>query len=71
MIGRVATVVYGLLIVASFGFYVPVLTALPLSPDAWRMRILFLDCERSGAPPQLLPDDSSSQGVPPTGWCWI
>jgi dolichyl-phosphate-mannose--protein O-mannosyl transferase len=71
MIGRVATVAYGLLIAASFGFYVPVLTALPLSPDAWRMRILFRDCERSGAPTQLLPDDSSSQGVPPQGWCWI
>ena len=69
--GRVAVVAYGLLIVASFAFYVPVLTALPLDPDAWRMRILFADCERAGTPRQSLPDDSSSQGVPPDGWCWI
>jgi len=69
--GRVATIAYGILIVASFGFFVPVLTALPLSPEGWRMRMLFFYCERSGAPTQSLPDDASSQGVPPDGWCWI
>jgi dolichyl-phosphate-mannose-protein mannosyltransferase len=71
MAGRVAVVAYALLILASFVYYVPVLTALPLEPDAWRMRILFADCERRGGATQSLPDDSSSQGVPPDGWCWI
>ena len=70
-VGRVAVVTYGLLITASFAFYVPILTALPLEPGSWRLRMLFSDCERPGAPTQTLPDDSSSQGVPPDGWCWI
>ena len=69
--GRVAVVAYGLLIVASFAFYVPVLTGLGLDPDDWRMRILFADCDRPDGATQDLPDDSSSQGVPPEGWCWI
>ena len=69
--GRVAVVAYGLLVVASFAFYVPLLTALPLDPDGWRTRILFADCERSDGVVQELPDDSTSQGVPPDGWCWI
>ena len=69
--GRVATVAYGLLIMASFAFYVPLLTALPLDPDGWRTRILFADCRRPDGSTQQLPDDTTSQGVPPRGWCWI
>lgn len=69
--GRVATVGYALLVVASFGFYFPLLTALPVEPDAWRLRILFADCERPGAPTLRLPDDEINSGSPPTGWCWI
>ena len=69
--GRIAVASYAVLIVASFAFYVPVLTALPLSPDAWRMRILFAECERPDGATQSLPDDSASQGTPPDGWCWI
>ena len=69
--GRAAVIGYAVLIVASFAFYLPVLTALPLEPDAWRMRILFDDCDRPGSPTPTLPDDSTSQGVPPDGWCWI
>ncbi len=70
-VGRVAVVTYGLLIAVSLALYVPVLTALPLDPEGWRLRMLFSDCDRAGAPMQSLPDDSSSQGVPPDGWCWI
>jgi len=70
-VGRVAVVTYGLLIAVSLALYVPVLTALPLDPEGWRLRMLFSDCDRAGAPAQSLPDDSSSQGVPPDGWCWI
>ena len=69
--GRVVVVGYALLIIASFAFYVPVLTALPLDPEGWRMRILFTDCERPDGATQPLPDDSSSEGTPPDGWCWI
>jgi dolichyl-phosphate-mannose-protein mannosyltransferase len=71
MAGRVATVAYGLLIVASFGYYLPLLTALPLDPQGWRTRILFADCERPGGVTPELPDDSTSEGNPPAGWCWI
>jgi dolichyl-phosphate-mannose--protein O-mannosyl transferase len=69
--GRVAVAAYGLIILASFAFYLPLLTALPIDADAWRMRMLFRDCEGSGTATQALPDDSTSQGEPPPGWCWI
>ncbi len=69
--GRVAVVGYGLVVAVSFGFWVPVLTALPLSPDAWRSRILFTDCERPDGSTLELPDDSTSAGSPPDGWCWL
>jgi len=63
---RLAMGVYALLIVASFGFYLPLLVALPISPDAWRLHIPFRDCAG-----QTLPDDTTSSGKPPPGWCWI
>lgn len=69
--GRVAIVGYGLLIVASLAFYVPLLTALPLEPDGWRLRILFSDCARPSARTLRLPDDEINRGPPPGGWCWI
>lgn len=71
MAGRAAAGVFGVLVVASVVFWLPVVTALPLDPGGWRMRMLFRDCERRDAPAQSLPDDSSSQGSPPDGWCWI
>jgi dolichyl-phosphate-mannose--protein O-mannosyl transferase len=71
MAGRVAVLAFGALVVASFIFWLPVATALPLDPDGWRSRMLFRDCDRPWAPTQTLPDDSSSEGVPPPGWCWI
>lgn len=66
MAGRVAVVAYGLVVVVSFGLYLPLLTALPLDTDAWRLRMLFRECAA-----QTLPDDTTSQGDPPPGWCWI
>jgi dolichyl-phosphate-mannose-protein mannosyltransferase len=68
---RVVTAIYGALVIGSFAFWLPMATALPLDPDGWRMRILFADCDRQGPLRQDLPDDSSSQGLPPDGWCWI
>ena len=69
--GRVAAAAFGLLVLASFVFWLPLATALPLDPDGWRARILFRDCERADVGVQSLPDDSSSEGTPPGGWCWI
>ena len=69
--GRVAAGVFGVLVVASVIFWLPVVTALPLDADGWRLRMLFRNCERSDGPAQFLPDDSTSQGTPPDGWCWI
>jgi dolichyl-phosphate-mannose--protein O-mannosyl transferase len=63
---RVAAGAYALVLVASFGFWVPLLVALPMDPDAWRLRIPFRDCAG-----QTLPDDTTSSGAPPPGWCWI
>lgn len=69
--GRVAALIYGVVVVVSFGFWVPLLTALPQQPDAWRTRILFTDCDRPDGSRPTLPDDSTSSGDPPGGWCWI
>ena len=63
---RVAAGAYALAVVVTFAFWLPVATALPLEPDAWRLRMLFTDCGE-----QTLPDDTTSSGSPPPGWCWI
>jgi dolichyl-phosphate-mannose-protein mannosyltransferase len=68
---RLVGLVYGALVIASVVVYLPLLTGLPLDPDAWRSRLLFTDCERPGGPDRSLPDDSSSEGEPAPGWCWI
>ncbi len=69
--GRVATGLAATAVAISFVFFLPILTAAPLSPDEWRSRIWFTDCSRPGAPTLSLPDDEINQGPPPTGWCWI
>jgi dolichyl-phosphate-mannose--protein O-mannosyl transferase len=69
--GRVATVAYAVVVVATFAWFLPVTVALPLDADGWRARMLFTDCERPDGTTLPLPDDSSSQGAPPEGWCWI
>jgi dolichyl-phosphate-mannose-protein mannosyltransferase len=68
---RAGLVAAGTLVLAGFVFWLPVATALPLDPDGWRMRMLFADCDRPDGVVQTLPDDSTSQGLPPDGWCWI
>ena len=69
--GRLVTVVAGVAVLASFVFFFPVLTAMPLSPQDWRARIWFTDCARPAAPTLELPNDVIDKGPPPTGWCWI
>ena len=71
VVGRVATGLGALAVAISFAFFLPILTAQPLSPEAWRTRIWFADCERPGAPTLELPDDQVNRGSPPSGWCWI
>ncbi|MGI8872052.1 MAG: phospholipid carrier-dependent glycosyltransferase [Candidatus Limnocylindria bacterium] len=71
MVGRVATGAFAVAVLASFLVYLPLLTALPLSPAEWRLRMLFTDCGRPGAATMTLPDDTVNQGPPPRGWCWI
>ncbi len=69
--GRVATGIAAVTVAISFAFFFPVLTGSPLTPDGWRSRIWFTDCERPGAPTLELPDDVINSGPPPVGWCWI
>ncbi len=64
--GKVAIGVASVAVVLAFAFWLPVAAALPLDPDAWRSRMLFTDCGE-----QTLPDDTTSTGSPPDGWCWI
>jgi dolichyl-phosphate-mannose-protein mannosyltransferase len=70
-IGQVAVGAWALLALAAFVFWLPLATALPLGADDWRLRILFADCERRDGSTPELPDDTTSEGEPPTGWCWI
>ena len=67
--GRIATGVYLAAVLAAFAFYYPVLAAVPTPPGAWQARILFNDCQ-TDAGFRAIPDDESSQGPAPPGWCW-
>ncbi len=69
--GRVAVGAWALLALAAFAFWLPLATALPMAADDWRTRILFTDCERPDGSNPDLPDDTTSEGEPPPGWCWI
>jgi hypothetical protein len=69
--GRVTIGVAAASVAVSFAFFWPMLTAAPRTPDGWRSRIWFTDCERPGAPTPELPDDQINSGRPPRGWCWI
>lgn len=69
--GRVGMALAGVAVAVSFAFFLPVLTAQPMTPADWRTRIWLADCARPGAPIFELPDDESSEGPPPIGWCWI
>jgi dolichyl-phosphate-mannose--protein O-mannosyl transferase len=71
LVGKGVVVAFALVAVASFAFYLPLLTALPLSPDGWETRMLFRDCGRPGTSALTLPDDEINTGPPPSGWCWI
>jgi len=71
LVGKGVVAAFALVALASFAFYLPLLTALPLTPAGWRDRMLFRDCSRPGAPAISLPDDEINTGPPPSGWCWI
>lgn len=68
--GRAAAVGYVALAISLFAFFYPVLTARPLSGDAWLARMWFRDCRAeqfTTDPPHPL----SKPGPPPEGWCWV
>jgi dolichyl-phosphate-mannose--protein O-mannosyl transferase len=69
--GRIAVGAWALAVLAAFVFWLPLATALPLASDDWRTRMLFTDCERPDGSDPELPDDTTSEGEPPPGWCWI
>ena len=69
--GRIAGTAYAAVVLASFLFFFPIVSALPISAGDWRARIWFSYCERPGAPTLTLPDDQVNSGPPPAGWCWI
>lgn len=66
VVGRVALAASAALVLGSAAFLFPVATALPLSPDQWRDRMLFDDCG-PGAPAVPTPRREHAPG----GWCWI
>jgi dolichyl-phosphate-mannose--protein O-mannosyl transferase len=68
---RLVAAAFGIGALAAFAFFFPILTALPLPADEWRSRMWLADCERPGAATLELPDDETSSGPPPDGWCWI
>jgi dolichyl-phosphate-mannose-protein mannosyltransferase len=53
-----------LAVVGAFGYFYPVLTAMPTSRPAWEARVLFRDCAPYALEPQTEPVP------PPSGWCW-
>jgi dolichyl-phosphate-mannose--protein O-mannosyl transferase len=71
LIGRALVAAFAASSLALFAFFFPLLTALPLTPDAWRTRMWMTDCDRPDGPTLVLPDDEINDGSPPSGWCWI
>jgi dolichyl-phosphate-mannose--protein O-mannosyl transferase len=57
--------------IASFAFFLPILSFQPLSADAWTARLWFTDCRPEaleGDPPVPQTREATP---PPEGWCWI
>jgi dolichyl-phosphate-mannose--protein O-mannosyl transferase len=69
--GRSAVAAFAIASVVLLAFFFPLLTALPVSPDAWRARMWLTTCARPDAPTLELPDSEISSGPAPDGWCWI
>jgi dolichyl-phosphate-mannose-protein mannosyltransferase len=83
--GRAATAIFVAAAIASFAYFYPVMTELPLSRRQWEGRIWFESCERQ--PPTVSTSTvverrrlatitrtelTTEKESPPTeGWCWI
>jgi dolichyl-phosphate-mannose--protein O-mannosyl transferase len=69
--GRGVVAAFAVATVGLFIFYYPVMAAVPIDYDAWRLRMIFRDCGnvvvRQGD--RSLPFVGTAR--PPTGWCWI
>jgi hypothetical protein len=80
-LARAGVATFAVASVALFGFYFPLLTASPLSPDAWQARIVFSGCEEgllsSAGELKRGPDvpgpypEALQNNVSPAGWCWV
>jgi dolichyl-phosphate-mannose-protein mannosyltransferase len=58
------------IVLAAFVFFFPILTARPLSDDAWLTRIWFRSCPNALVE-EGVPRPSFEPYPPPPGWCWI
>ena len=69
--GRLGTAVVAVIAVATFVFFLPVLSFRMLGPQTWTARLWFTDCR----PESLVGDPPRPQSdvvtPPPEGWCWI
>jgi dolichyl-phosphate-mannose--protein O-mannosyl transferase len=86
-LGRAGIATFAAASIGMFAFFYPILAAVPINEDAWRVRILFEDCELEGLrltqmelpagvvsptdTPGPYPEAQLRRGPPPPGWCWI
>ena len=70
VIGRAAAAGAVATVLATLVFFFPILTARPLSDEAWLMRIWFRSCPNALVEDGV-PRPSFEPYPPPAGWCWI
>lgn len=65
--------------IGGYAYFYPILSALPISRDAWLARVgFFSNCERPPPPIFQIPDGDDGDMItltlraddPPAGWCW-
>lgn len=84
--GRVATAVFAAGVVASFVFYLPLLTKMSIPQPDWDKRIwVFDNCDKppgdtvtttitvteNGKATESVSETQDNNDLPPSGWCWI
>jgi dolichyl-phosphate-mannose-protein mannosyltransferase len=82
---RAAAAIAGGVVVASFGFFYPVMANVPLPEEQWNQRIWYQSCDRSPARTTTSTEIETrpratitrtnittlDEAPPPDGWCWI
>ncbi len=69
-IGRIVVASYLAIVLGGFVFFFPILTARPLTDDAWLSRIWFRSCP-DALIDEGVPRPSFEPYPPPAGWCWV